>query len=183
MLARLEPSLILLSLGTHQQSFPRALDLVSPLALRGEELVVQHGSTAPRLEMPNITWVEFMSYDDVMNTMAKADSVICHAGVGTIITALKAGHKPVVIPRQAQYDEHVDNHQLDIATRFAERGLVYRVTTETDLAPLLTSRGENGTRQIGNGSVELRVAILNAVAAEPRHRLLSLLRRRANRPI
>jgi UDP-N-acetylglucosamine transferase subunit ALG13 len=170
--------LILLSLGTHQQPFPRALDLIESLAHSGEDLVIQHGSTTPRPEMPNTIWVEFLAYDDLADTMAQADSVICHAGVGTIMTALQARHTPVVIPRLAQHDEHVDDHQLDIATRFAERGLVCCVTTETDLAPLLVPRSENHARQIGRGSTELRTAVSNAVAAESKPRRLGLLRRR-----
>jgi UDP-N-acetylglucosamine transferase subunit ALG13 len=157
--------LILLSFGTHQQPFPRALDLVEPLARGGEDLVIQYGSTPPMPEMPNAVWIEFMPYDDVVDAMAKVDSVICHAGVGTIMTALKAGHTPVVIPRQAQHGEHVDDHQLDIATRFAERGLVRCVTTETDLAPLLTPRNEGEDRRIGKGSTALRAAVSDAVAA------------------
>jgi UDP-N-acetylglucosamine transferase subunit ALG13 len=166
--------LILLSLGTHQQPFPRTLDLVEPLARGGEDLVIQHGSTTPRPEMPNTVWIEFMPYEEVVEAMARADSVICHAGVGTIMTALKAGHTPVVIPRQAQHGEHVDDHQLDIATRFAERGLVRCVTTETDLAPLLTPRNEDSGQRIGKGSMELRTAVSEAVSARPRRGRLSL---------
>lgn len=175
--------MILLSLGTHQQAFPRALDLIEPLACGGEDFVVQHGSTPPRPGMPNTVWIEFMPYASVVGAMKEADSVVCHAGVGTIMTALKAGHTPVVIPRQAQHGEHVDDHQRDIATRFAERGLVRCVTSETDLATLLTPRGESNGRKIGKGSIELRAAVTNAVAAEPhaRYRLSGLaLRRRVH---
>jgi UDP-N-acetylglucosamine--N-acetylmuramyl-(pentapeptide) pyrophosphoryl-undecaprenol N-acetylglucosamine transferase len=164
--------LILLSLGT-QQPFPRALDLVEPLARQGRHLIVQHGSTVPRPDMPNSTWVEFMPFAELVDTMAKVESVVCHAGVGTIMTALQAGHTPVVIPRQARYDEHVDDHQLDIATNFEQRGLVRRVTSETDLAPLLTPRNDSGRRPIGRGSLGLRVAVSGAVAAKPRGRLRS----------
>jgi len=128
--------------------------------------------------MPNTTWVEFMAFDEVVASMTRADSVVCHAGVGTIMTALKTGHTPVVIPREARYGEHVDDHQLDIATRFAERNLVRCVTSETDLTPLLTPRGENGGRQIGKGSAKLRDAVSYAVAAEPRGRHLDFARRR-----
>lgn len=168
--ALLGQSLILLSLGTHQQPFPRALDLVETLAAQDIELVIQHGSTAPRPEMPNTTWVEFMPYTEVVNIMAEADSVACHAGVGTIMTALQAGHTPVVIPRQARYGEHVDDHQLDIATRFAERGLIRCVKSETSLMPLLTSRNEGSQNQIGNGSAELRAAVSDAVRSQPPRR-------------
>jgi UDP-N-acetylglucosamine transferase subunit ALG13 len=160
--------LILLSLGTHQQPFPRALDLIEPLALGGERLLVQHGSTAPRRDMPNTSWVEFMAFDDLVAAMRSAHSVVCHAGVGTIVTAIRAGHVPVVIPRQPERGEHVDGHQMDIASRYAERGLICCALSDTDLVPLLTPRCEDPSCEIGKGSAELRAAVLTAVANGPR---------------
>lgn len=170
--------MILLSLGTHQQPFPRALDLVEPLALSGEELVIQHGSTAPRPEMPNTRWIEYMPYEQIVETMMDAESVVCHAGVGTIMTALKTAHTPVVVPRLAGHGEHVDDHQLDIATRFAERGLVRVLSTETDLAPLLVQRRREADGGIGRGSASLRDAVVGAVDEGPRRGRLALRLRR-----
>jgi UDP-N-acetylglucosamine transferase subunit ALG13 len=175
-----EQSLILLSLGTHQQSFDRALDLVEPLALQGMPITVQHGSTPPRPAIPNFTWLEYMPFEDMVEAMAKAQSVICHAGVGTIMTAMQAGHTPVVIPRQARYGEHVDDHQVDIATRFASRELVRCVTTELDLKPLLTPRSEDSKQRIGQGSKQFRAAVSEAVAGVPRHRPFRLRYRRSS---
>jgi UDP-N-acetylglucosamine transferase subunit ALG13 len=172
----LERSLILLSLGTHQQPFRRALDLIEPVALAGNTVLVQHGSTKPRLEMPNVSWIELMPFEELVAQMAVASSVVCHAGVGTIMTSLQAGHTPVVIPRQAQYGEHVDNHQLDIAMRFAERGLVRCLISETDLVPLLTPRGGGEHGRMGNGSVALRAAVLEAAAATKRRHSLGFVR-------
>lgn len=163
--------MILLSLGTHQQPFPRAVDLIEPLARQATPVIVQHGSTAPRPDIPFTTWVESMPYEDIVATMTRVDSVVCHAGVGTIITALKTGHTPVVIPRLAQHDEHVDDHQLDIATRFAERGLVRCVTAEADLKSLLTPRSDTTGHQIGRGCAALRTAVADAVAAETGRRI------------
>jgi len=162
--------LILLSLGTHQQPFPRALDFVEPLARGGEEVLIQHGATAPRPELPNTSWAEFMSFDELVEAMRGARGVVCHAGVGTIVTAIRAGHVPVVIPRRPELGEHVDNHQMDIASRYAERGLVRCVTAETDLAPLLAGRCEGPQAAIGRGSAELRAAVLEAVSAGRRRR-------------
>jgi UDP-N-acetylglucosamine transferase subunit ALG13 len=114
--------------------------------------------------MPNATWAAYMAFDDLVEAMHDARSVVCHAGVGTIVTAIRAGHTPVVIPRQPGLGEHVDNHQMDIAGRYAERGLVRCVTSETDLAPLLTPRCEDPAQMAGTGSKELRSAISQAVA-------------------
>ena len=166
--------MILVSLGTHQQSFPRALDLVEPLATAGNEILIQHGSTAPRPDVPNTLWVESMPFDGLVHAMNEADSVICHAGVGTIMTALKAGHKPVVIPRQPGLGEHVDAHQMDIASRLHEYGLITCVSDATELAPLLTRRQEGQGQRIGEVGDELRDAVLRAVASGPRRGRLSL---------
>ena len=117
--------------------------------------------------MPNATWVELMAFDELVDTMARVDNVVCHAGVGTIMTALQRGHTPVVIPRQARHGEHVDDHQLEIAHRFVERGLIRCVTSETDLAPLLVPRGDTVNRRIGKGSQQLRAAVSEAVAKGP----------------
>jgi UDP-N-acetylglucosamine--N-acetylmuramyl-(pentapeptide) pyrophosphoryl-undecaprenol N-acetylglucosamine transferase len=131
--------------------------------------------------MPNVTWVELMPFGSVVDTMVKANSVICHAGVGTIMTALQVGHTPVVVPRQARYGEHVDDHQLDIATRFAERSLVRCVTGNKDLVPLLSPRGRGHDSRIGKGSVELHAALTAAVVAtSPRWRTGLPLRRRGD---
>ncbi len=173
--------MILLSLGTHQQPFPRALDLVEPLALSGEELLVQHGSTAPRANMPNTNWVEFMPFDELVAAMRSARSVICHAGVGTIVTAIRAGHVPVVIPRQPERGEHVDDHQRDIASCYAERGLIRCAFSDADLVPLLAPRGEKPSPALGKGSEELRAAVFAAVAAGSRRRRRLRLRPAADR--
>jgi len=52
-----------------------------------------------------------------------ADVIISHAGVGSILSALKAGKVPVVVPRRAEFGEHVDNHQFDIAEFVSRRDL------------------------------------------------------------
>jgi hypothetical protein len=78
-----------------------------------------------------------------------------------------------VVPRQARLGEHVDDHQMDIARHFAERGLIRCVTSETDLAPLLSARGVP-TGVLGRGRGELRAAVSDAVAARPHGRRTAL---------
>ena len=55
--------------------------------------------------------------------IADADLVIAHSGVGSALTALEAGHCPVLLPRSHAHSEHVDDHQLLIATELDTRGL------------------------------------------------------------
>src|ERR1700735_4722732 len=105
------PSLIFLSLGTHEAPFPRAIDLVLASLRDEDHLLVQHGSTPVSGEFSNVSWRQYMPYDEIIDTMREATTVTCHAGVGTIMTALRIGHLPIVLPRLQRYGEHVDDHQ------------------------------------------------------------------------
>lgn len=138
--------LIFVALGTHEQPFDRSLDIVEPLAAE-HELVIQHGHTPPRPGL-RAEWIDFGAYDEIVELMRRSDAVICHAGVGTIMTALSIGKHPVVLPRLAAHGEHVDDHQLQITRAFDELGLV-------------VSAGEAGS---------LDAAIARARTATPAHR-------------
>src|SRR6185437_3288644 len=113
---------IFVTLGTHEQPFDRALDLVAALARR-ETVLVQHGATPPRPGLSGVEWSEYLDWAPLTALMRDADVVITHAGVGSAVTAIRAGKKPVLVPRLARYGEHVDDHQLQIAERLAEFGL------------------------------------------------------------
>jgi UDP-N-acetylglucosamine--N-acetylmuramyl-(pentapeptide) pyrophosphoryl-undecaprenol N-acetylglucosamine transferase len=54
---------------------------------------------------------------------AAADVVVSHAGVGLSLLALAAGRCPVLVPRRRARGEHVDDHQVAVATMLAGRGL------------------------------------------------------------
>jgi UDP-N-acetylglucosamine transferase subunit ALG13 len=58
----------------------------------------------------------------------RADVVIAHAGIGSALSALEAGHCPVLVPRDPVRGEHVDGHQLPIARALDRRGLAVVAT-------------------------------------------------------
>lgn len=68
--------------------------------------------------------VEMMPADEFEEEVRKADVVISHAGAGSVLTALRAGKCPIVVPRRAAEGEHVDDHQVDIAQGLGDAGLV-----------------------------------------------------------
>jgi beta-1,4-N-acetylglucosaminyltransferase len=119
--------LIFLSVGTHEQPFERAIDLVLPLAERGEDILVQHGLTPPRADLPNFRWLDFIEYEEVIAYIHTSRAFVCHAGVGSILTSLMQGTTPIVLPREARYGEHIDDHQLQLASKLASRGLIVLV--------------------------------------------------------
>jgi beta-1,4-N-acetylglucosaminyltransferase len=156
---------IFVALGTHEQPFDRALDVVAALAAT-ETLVVQHGHTPPGDGL-EAQWLEFADYDTIVRLMVDASAVVCHAGVGTVMTALGVGKTPVVVPRLCRFGEHVDDHQLQITEAFAGRGIVVPYLEGDDIRACveraITSSGT--PRQRGG---DLIAAVAGAAAGESR---------------
>jgi UDP-N-acetylglucosamine--N-acetylmuramyl-(pentapeptide) pyrophosphoryl-undecaprenol N-acetylglucosamine transferase len=64
-----------------------------------------------------------MSRDDLARTIDWADVVIAHCGVGSALSVLKQGKSPLLVPRRASHEEHVDDHQELIGRELEARGL------------------------------------------------------------
>ncbi|MBW0010128.1 MAG: glycosyltransferase family 28 [Pseudonocardiales bacterium] len=55
--------------------------------------------------------------------LGKADIVISHAGTGSALATLNAGRYPILATRERARGEQVDDHQHELATELARRGL------------------------------------------------------------
>jgi UDP-N-acetylglucosamine transferase subunit ALG13 len=112
---------IFVTVGTHHQPFERLLEGLGGL---DDELVVQYGPAKP----PAVSRAEpFMPFDAMLDRFREADTVITHAGVGSIICARREGHVPLVVPRRRELGEHVDDHQVELTRALAQRGSVVAV--------------------------------------------------------
>jgi UDP-N-acetylglucosamine transferase subunit ALG13 len=97
-----------------------------------------------------------------------ADIVVSHAGVGTILCAIRAGHTPVIIPRLKRHGEAVDDHQADLAAALANHGTVWLAPSIDDLpaavaaVPPRRERGLSVSHQLIN-------AVHAALSGTPAH--------------
>ena len=66
--------------------------------------------------------------------MRDAEVVIAHAGTGTVMLALSEGKCPIVAPRYAKFNEHVDDHQEDLVRILADMGSIVPYFPGDDLA-------------------------------------------------
>lgn len=129
-------SRVLVTLGTEQFPFPRALDAARP-ALDGMDVAWQTGHTPGlRLAGDARPW---WSAADLGERARTSDAIITHAGVGSILMALRAGICPVVIPRLHSRAEHVDDHQLELAAALHARRLVVLAAPGDELAGALAT--------------------------------------------
>ena len=120
--------MILVMLGTQNNSFHRLLEEIDNLIEKGiitDEVIVQAGYT--KYESKNMKIFSLISQEELEELIEKADLVITHGGVGSIITSLKKGKKVIALPRLHEYQEHVNDHQKEIVETFNEKGYIIGV--------------------------------------------------------
>ena len=121
--------MIFATVGTHHQPFERLLHVALEIAA-GRELVIQHGHTPRIAAGPSVRWHRWLAPGEVAALMREAELVITHAGVASIVDAIRAGRRPVVLARRAHLGEHVDDHQLQIVAALERLGLVTPLRVE-----------------------------------------------------
>ena len=130
------------SVGNLKKPFHRLLRAVQEnVALLPEPVIVQHGHSS--FEDPACECVPFLQMEDFQRQVASAAIVILHGGAGSIITALQAGKKPIVMARRAHLGEHVDDHQQELLQELGSTGQIFVVedsaTRRDALGSALTS--------------------------------------------
>jgi UDP-N-acetylglucosamine transferase subunit ALG13 len=113
---------ILVTLGTHPQPMDRVVTALDDLIERraiNERVIIQAASF--NLLPKRAEAVAVAGYDALAAWAAEATVVVTHGGPGSIMLALGAGRRPVIVPRMVRYGEHVDDHQLRFARWIAPR--------------------------------------------------------------
>ena len=126
--------MIVVTVGTNEARFDRLLHVFEE-SPTDEELLVQHGPSAIR--PPGANCVDYLPYDELAEAICRARVVVTHAGVGSIMTALANGKRPVVVPRLRRFGEAVDDHQLQLGHRLHDAGLVTLVERPEDVRAAL----------------------------------------------
>ena len=112
---------VVVMLGTMPYSFRRLVDRLMKILPEDVDVLWQVGST-PVDDLP-ITAHPLIAPDVLNDAILAADVVIGHAGGGSALQVMGAGKCPVIVPREAAYNEHVDDHQLQITRLLPQRGL------------------------------------------------------------
>lgn len=129
--------MIFVALGTQGYSFDRLLRGLDGV---DEELVVQGGASTYR--PAGATWFDFLDFPQLLEYVRASRVVVSHAGVGTVMTVVGEGKRPVVVPRLVRYAEAVDDHQLHFARRMNEAGLVRLVEDPAELRAAIATTPE-----------------------------------------
>jgi len=140
--------LIYVTVGTDQHPFDRLLRAVDELLAAGRitgPAMAQIGYST--YEPQNMEWFRFADYGKVVSYHRDAKIIICHGGVGSILLALQHGKRPVVVPRQAKFGEHINDHQVRLAARLHELSKVVAVS-DMNLLPDAINSARNSRMRI-----------------------------------
>lgn len=114
--------MIFVTVGTHEQPFNRLIKKVDDLVANGnikEKVIVQTGFSTYIPE--HCEAHKMMSFEKMQQALKDARIVITHGGPSSFIEALQFGKVPIVVPRQAKFHEHVNNHQVDFTELIEKR--------------------------------------------------------------
>jgi len=121
---------IFVTVGTNEAPFDRLVGAVDSIG--SDDVVTQYGHARVRPSRGRA--VDFLAFEEMVDHMRRADTVVMHAGAGSALLALSNGVVPILVPRLHEFGEAVDDHQLAFARRLAERGLARVVENLDDLS-------------------------------------------------
>lgn len=135
--------MIFVTVGTHEQSFTRLVKKIDDLVgekIIDEKVFIQTGYTD---YIPKHCEYASMIDNALMEQYSKeAKIVITHGGPGSIMTPFGFGKIPIVVPRQHECGEHVDNHQVKFTNKLESAQKVIAVYDIEKLADTILNYDE-----------------------------------------
>ncbi len=151
--------MILVTLGTQDKSFHRLLDEIQRLIDKKvikDRVVVQAGFT--KYQSKNMCIFDLLDKDDFDKYIKECDLLITHGGVGSILTGLKNDKKVIAAARLAKYNEHMNDHQLQIIERFSDAGYILPFNEGDNLAEIIEkSKKFKPKKYISNTNIMIKI--------------------------
>lgn len=140
--------MIFATVGT-QAPFDRFIKLLDEIAPEvNEEIIAQ--TCKGEYQVKHIKTVDFLPPDAFNELFSKARIIIAHAGMGTVISALKMKKPIIIMPRIASWGEHRNDHQIATAMKLDELGYVYAAYDGKQLKELLMQKEPKPLCAIGD---------------------------------
>ncbi|MEN3052319.1 MAG: PssE/Cps14G family polysaccharide biosynthesis glycosyltransferase [Candidatus Methanosuratincola petrocarbonis] len=124
--------MIFVTVGTSSWDFSRLLIEMDAMAPElDEEIIMQIGYS---VYIPsNTKYFRVASSSKINSLYSNSRLVISHAGIGCILSALKFKKPLIIVPRRKAFNEHFDDHQVEIAQALQTH---QRITVVWDIGAL-----------------------------------------------
>ncbi len=108
--------MIFVMVGTHNLGFDRLVKKMDEIGEK-EKVVMQTGTTS--YVPQNAEYFDFAGLKSIYDYIEEADVVVTHGGIGCVTDTLAYNKPLVIVPRLKKYNEHTNDHQLDLAEEIA----------------------------------------------------------------
>lgn len=131
--------MIFVTVGT-QLAFDRLISAVDNWASRAQGIEV-HAQIGPSSFKPrHLHYSEFLTPQEADILFRKSSLIVAHAGMGSILTALRYKKPILIMPRKASQGEHRNEHQISTAKWLCGRPGVTVAWSEEELCFALDRR-------------------------------------------
>ncbi len=130
--------MIFVTLGTQDKEFTRLLDAIEKEIKKGnikQKVIVQAGYT--KYTSDNMEILKLIPMEEFDKYIKECDLLITHSGVGSIMTGLKNNKKIIAAARLKKYNEHTNDHQIQIGKEFEKQGYIMYLDDFDDLGKVL----------------------------------------------
>lgn len=127
--------MILVTLGTQDQKFYRLLDALENSKVK-DKIIVQAGGSFD-YQSKKMEIFRFIDYKEMEKYIDEADLIITHGGTGSIIMPLQKGKKVIACARLEKYGEHINDHQKELVSVFAEEGYILEFNDGDNIGELI----------------------------------------------
>lgn len=116
------PLRVFVTVGTIKPfRFDRLMTRLKQIIPSDAEVRVQFGETT--IDHPGWSAQAYTSSGEFDKSVEWADCVVSHAGVGSVLRIMDLGKYPILAVRRSGFNEHVDDHQAQIARYVTDQGL------------------------------------------------------------
>lgn len=123
--------MIFVTLGTQDKEFKRLLESIDKNIKNGnikDKVLVQAGFT--KYTSSNMEIFDYCTPNKMEEYYKKADLIITHGGVGSILDSIKKGKKVIAVPRLSKHNEHTNDHQTQIVNEFYNKHYILKSNIE-----------------------------------------------------
>ena len=150
---------LFVTVGTDYHRFDRLIEWLDEWLADNDEVestLIQRGTSAVPASTES---VDYLQRSELIENFQQATVVVCHGGPATILESRSNGIVPIVVPREHRYDEHVNDHQVDFATRLGADGEIQLARTKEELFHYLDLAVERGVPEVAVDDGHTEVAV------------------------
>lgn len=157
---------ILVTIGSMaEKKFTRLFNIIDELC---EEKFLDANKIIAQVGFDNYKSKYYQTFDMVSdeefkNMIDESDLIISHAGTGTVTSCLKKNKKVIIFPRMESYDEHYDDHQLELCNLFLMKNYIMCAKDKQELKECISKVEEFTPAKFKSNNQEMNKLIVDFI--------------------